>query len=182
MVFANKPVFIIAGEKKSGKTSFLLHLLHMFSDANLLAAGFVSLHRFADDSYAIRNIQTGEEVRLMQRIATFENRPHHFTIYPEGEKAGLQWIQMLVNNPPQLAVIDEIGSYELLGKLWWEGFSELVNAPVSLIFTTKTKHVKAIMERWNIEPSAIFYPEDFNHPEKAFNHMKSIMQASHKDF
>lgn len=175
MIFKNKQIFIIAGEKQSGKTSFLLHLLHMFSSANLTTAGFVSLHQPADDSYVIRNIQTGEEVRLMQRIATFEERPHHFDIYPEGVKTGLQWIQTLLNHPPQLAVIDEVGSYELSEELWWEGFMELINASVSLIFTTKTKHVKAIMERWNIEPTAIFYPEDFDNPENAFNQIINLL-------
>ena len=175
MIFSNKLIFIIAGEKQSGKTSFLLQLLLRFASANLNTAGFVSLHQPVDDSYTIQNIQTQEEVRLMQRVGTFEKRPHHFELQPEGVKTGLHWIQQLLKHPPQLAVMDEIGVYELSGKLWNEGFTQLVNAPIPLIFSTKTKHVKVIMERWNIEPAAVFYPDDFNNPEKAFNQIKNLL-------
>ena len=177
MVFANKSIFIIAGEKQSGKTSFLLQLLRMLTNTGLSTAGFVSLHQPAGDSYTIQNTQTREEVRLMQRIAGFNERPHHFELFPEGIKTGMHWIQQILDHPPDIAIIDEIGSYELSGELWYQGFTRLVNAPSSLIFTTKTKHVKAIMERWNIEPAAIFYPDDFTHPEKAFNQIKNLLQA-----
>lgn len=175
MEFANKPVFIIAGERQSGKTSFLLHLLHKLANADVAIAGFVSMHQPADDSYTIQNIQTQEEVRLMQRIGTFEQRPHHFELHPEGVETGLHWIQQLLKHPPRLAVVDEIGVYELSGKLWSEGFTQLVNAQIPLIFSTKIKHVKVIMERWSIEPAAIFYPDYFNNPEEAFNQIKKLL-------
>ncbi len=175
MVFANKSIFIVAGEKQSGKTSFLLQLLLLLANNDLTANGFVSHRQPVDDSYTIQNIQTREEIKLMQRVGTFEQRPDHFELYPEGVKTGLQWIEQLLENPPRLAVIDEIGIYELSGKLWSEGFTRLVNAPFSLIFTTKSKHVKAIVERWNIEPAAVFYPNDFSHPEKAFNQIKNLL-------
>ncbi|GAB1402874.1 MAG: hypothetical protein PHX54_08885 [Lentimicrobiaceae bacterium] len=77
MVFSNKSIFIIAGEKQSGKTGFLLQLLRIGANTDLTIAGFVSLHQPADDSYTIQNIQTREEVRLMQRIAGFNERPYH---------------------------------------------------------------------------------------------------------
>ena len=111
----------------------------------------------------------------MQRVGTFEQRPHHFELHPEGVKTGLHWIQELLKYPPQLAVMDEIGVYELSGKLWSEGFTHLVNTPIPLIFSTKTKHVKVIMERWNIEPAGVFYPDDFDNPEKAFNQIKNLL-------
>lgn len=177
MAFAKEPIFIIAGEKHSGKTSFLLQLLRMFTHTGLNTAGFVSLHQPEDDSYTIQNIQTREEVRLMQRLAGFNERPHHFELFPQGIKTGMYWIQQILDNPPSIAVMDEIGSFELSGKLWAEGFTRLVNAPFPLILTTKTKHVEAIMERWDIEPSIIFYPDDFGHPEKAFNLIKNLLQV-----
>ncbi len=177
MVFAKEPIFIIAGEKQSGKTSFLLQLLRMLDNAGLTTAGFVSLHQPADDSYTLRNIQTQEEARLMQRIAGFKEHPHHFELFPEGIKTGMHWIQQILDKHPDIAVIDEIGSYELSGELWCEDFTRLVNAPSSLIFTTKTKHVEAIMERWDIEPAAIFYPDDFAFPEQAFEQIKNVLQT-----
>ena len=175
MVFKNKQIFIIAGEKQSGKTSFLLQLVRMFANTSITTAGFVSLHQPLNDNYTIQNLQTYEEVSLMQRIAEFDQRPKHFEVHPEGVKTGLNWIQEVIKHPPNLAIIDEIGSYELSGELWSEGFTQLVNAPLSIIFTTKTKHVKAIVERWNIEPAAIFYPKDFDNPEKAFNQIKILL-------
>jgi len=177
MVLTNKSIFIIAGDKQSGKTSFLLQLLRMLNSTGLTTSGFVSLHQPADDSYTIQNIQTRQEVRLMRRIAGFNKRPHHFELFPEGIKTGRHWIQQITDYPPDIALIDEIGSYELSGELWAEGFTRLVNAPFPLILTTKKKHVEAIMERWNIEPAAIFYPDDYTQPEKAFNQIKNLLQA-----
>lgn len=175
MVCANKSIFIIAGEKQSGKTNFLLQLLRMFDHTDLTVSGFVSLHQAEDDSYTIKHTQTYQEVKLMQRIADFDHRPQHFEICPEGVKTGMHWIQLLLKHPPHLTVIDEIGVYELSGALWHEGFTQLVNAPSALVFCTKVKHVKAIVERWDFEPAAIFYSEDFVYPEKAFQQIKNII-------
>jgi predicted metalloenzyme YecM len=33
------------------------------------------------------------------------------------------------------------------------------------------------MERWNIEPAAIFYPDDFAFPEQAFEQIKNVLQT-----
>ena len=178
MAFTKEPIFIIAGDKQSGKTSFLRQLMRMLDNSGLTMAGFVSLHQPADDSYTLQNIQTHEEVRLMQRLAGFNERSHHFELFPEGIKTGRHWIQQILDQPPNIALIDEIGSYELSGELWAEGFTRLVNAPFPLILTTKSKHVEAIIERWSIEPASIFYRNDFAYPEKAVDKIKKLLQTS----
>ncbi len=176
MAYSKKPIFIIAGEKQSGKTTFLRQLLREIAKKGIITGGFVSMHQQDEDSYAIRNIQTGEEVSLMQRVASFQRRPYHFKIHPAGVEAGRRWIAQLLQQPVHMAVIDEIGGYELAGELWCEGFTGLINSPIPVLFTIKTKHVKAIVKKWNIEPVFIFYPDDFINPKKACKRIENILK------
>ncbi len=175
MSTTNKSIFIIAGEINKGKTTFMLQLLNEFASKGMTTGGFVSMHDEANDSYAIHNVQTGEEVLLMERVATFQQRPFHFKIHLLGVEAGGRWIGQLLQQPLDIAVIDEIGGYELAGELWYEGFTSLINSTIPLLFTTKTKHLKAIVEKWKIEPAAIFYPGDFLNPQKALKQIYNLL-------
>lgn len=170
-----KPIFIIAGEKSSGKTALLLELSNMLQQKGYVVGGFVSRHDLITDSYFIRNLQTNHEVLLMQRMTAFHRRPGHFELFPDGVEAGRNWINTLFQRPSHLVVIDEIGRYELAGELWCEGFTNLINSSVPMLFTTKTKHLEAIVNKWNMKPSAIFYPANYFNPEKAFTQIKNLL-------
>lgn len=170
-----KPIFIIAGEKESGKTSFLLQLINLLRDKGRVVEGFVSLHDVVNDIYSIKNIRTNQEVPLMQRMGSFRQRPHHFTLFSKGVEVGKSWIDTLVQTPPTIAVLDEIGSYELSGELWCDGFTKLVKSALPILFTCKQKHLKAVLEIWNIEPTLIFYPDDFIDAQKAFEQMDGLL-------
>ena len=171
-----KPIFIIAGEKGSGKTTFLLHLLTMLQKEEFKIGGFVALHNFEDDSYFIRNVSTNEELLLMKREAPLEQESCSFELFPEGVTVGNSWINGLLLDPADVVVIDEIGRFELMGELWSKGFTQLVKFPTPLIFTTKTKHVGEILKKWNITPALVYDPSDFEHPEKAFDQMMRFLR------
>ena len=101
--------------------------------------GFVALHHLESDTYLIKNVTTREEFPVMQRVAGFEKRPDHFRFFPEGVEKGLIWIEEMLEQSPDIAVIDEIGGYELQGRLWSDGFTRLIESDTPLIFTVKTK-------------------------------------------
>ena len=173
-----KPVFIITGEKSSGKTTFLLDLSKMLQQKGYEVGGFVARHDLITDSYILCNLQTNHEVLLMQQIAPFHQSRYHFELFPDGVEAGKNWINAILQKPLQLVVIDEIGRYELAGELWYEGFTNLINSSIPVLFTAKTKHLKIIVEKWKIEPVAIFHPPDFINTKKAFAQIDSLLLQS----
>lgn len=158
-------VFIIAGEKKSGKTLFLKNLIPLLQLSGLSIGGFLALHNEKTDSYSIQNIQTTQEVLLMHRRFPPKPRPDHFQIMQKGINAGNDWIDGWLAKPPALITMDEIGYFELEGMVWSNLFTVLVNSSIHLIFTANINNLPAIIKKWNICPIKIFYPRDFQHIE-----------------
>lgn len=171
-----KPVFIISGDKGSGKSTFLATVLSLLQMNGFVVHGFVALHHLESDTYRIKNVTTHEEFPVMQRVAGFEKRPDHFSFFPEGVEKGLIWMEEMLEQSPDIAVIDEIGGYELQGKLWSNGFTELVDSEIPLIFTVKTKHLHQVIEKWHNDTAFIFEPADFGDPEKVFEKIKELIR------
>lgn len=134
--------------------------------------GFVALHDLQTDSYQIKNIVTNEESLLMQRVASFDERPNHFKLFSKGVELGNNYINNLLSHPPDIAIVDEIGGFELSGKLWSSAFTQLVESSIPIIFTTKTKLLDRVMEKWKIVPTHIFHSADFGSPENALERIK----------
>lgn len=86
-------ISIISGGKGSGKTTFLIDILSLLQMDGLDVGGFVAIHNVESDAYLIKNAATNEETFIMQRVAGFEKRPHHFKIFPKGVEKGLEWIK-----------------------------------------------------------------------------------------
>ena len=112
----------------------------------------------------------------MQRVASFEKRPNHFKLFPEGVKVGRFWITEIFNQRPDFAVVDEIGGFELAGELWSNEFTSLVESSTHLIFTVKTKHLNEVLKKWNIDPALIFDSADFGNSQIAFEKIKELIQ------
>lgn len=170
-----KSVFIIAGEKKSGKTSFLIDVLSLLQTNGFVVGGFVALHEFEFDCYQIKDIKTNEKTPLMQRVATFDMRPNHFKLFSEGIEMGNNCIQELLVHPPDIAVVDEIGGYELRGNLWSNSFKQLVESSIPLFFTVKERLLDKVIAKWSIKPTLIFNPADFGDSDKAFERIKRFL-------
>lgn len=173
-----KSIIIISGEKGSGKTTFLIDVLNLLQMDGFVLGGFVSLHRLESDTYLIRNITTLEESLLLQRVASFDKRPNHFKFFPEGVEIGGFWIEEILKQNPDIAIVDEIGGFELSGKLWSNGFTAIVNSTTPLIFTVKTKYLDEVMKKWNINPALIFDSADFGNPQKAFEKIKELFRSN----
>lgn len=170
-----KPIFIISGDKGSGKSTFLLEILAQLQLNGFVVGGFIASHELELDCYFIKNIKSNQESPLMQRVATFEKRPNHFKFFPEGVEMGNNCIKEILGNPPDIAIVDEIGGYELAGELWSDGFTQLVESPTPLIFTTKAKHLERVIKRWEIEPTIVFRPIDFDDSQKEFKRIKGSL-------
>jgi nucleoside-triphosphatase THEP1 len=101
----------------------------------------------------------------MKRKVPPQNRPNHFEIYPDGIITGKHWLKELMKKTPAIVILDEIGYFELAGMVWHDEFLMMAKANFPLIFSTNHKNLKAITGKWNIQPSAIITPVEFNTPE-----------------
>ena len=170
-----KSIFIVSGEKESGKTTFLLDVLSLLQMNGFVVGGFVALHEIEADCYQIKDVKTNEVLPLMQRVASFEKRPHHFKFFSKGVEMGNDCIKKLLLYPPDIAILDEIGGYELRGKLWSSRFTQLVESSFPLIFSVKDRLLDRVLVKWNIKPSHVFNSADFNDPDKAFELIKRYL-------
>lgn len=173
-------IIIISGDKGSGKSTFLIEILSLLQTEGFAVKGFVALKNYECDSYTIKNVATHEEALLLQRVSGFEKFPDHFKIFPEGVEKGLDWIEEILEQSPGIAVIDEIGGYELQGMLWSNGFTRLVESGIPLIFTVKTKHLNKVVRKWNISGPIIFDAHDFGNPRTAFEKVKEWIESTPK--
>lgn len=171
-----KPTFIISGEKGSGKSTLLANIVTLLQTNGYVVKGFIALHNLESDSYIIKNVETDEEYLVMKRIAGYEKRPDHFKIFQDGVEKGTTWIDEILKRSPHIAVIDEIGGYELREMLWNNSFTRLIESDIPLIFTVKTKHLNQVKTKWKIDNATIFYPGDFANYKSAFEKIKEWIQ------
>ena len=176
-----KPIFIISGDKESGKTTFLINIMSVLQTNGFVVGGFVALHEMESDCYQIKDVMTNEQTPLMQRVATFDKRPHHFQFFPQGVEMGNSCIKELLMHPPDIAIIDEIGGYELREKLWSDNFTQLVASSVPLVFTVKERLLDKVVAKWSIEPTLIFSSKDFSNPNEAYERIKRFLYEISSD-
>ena len=153
-----------------------MNILSLLQTDGFVVGGFVALHGLQSDTYFIRNVETNEESLLMERVAGFEKRPNHFKLFPEGVEVGSFWMKEILNQRPDIAVVDEVGGFELAGELWSNEFTSLVESSTHLIFTVKTKHLNEVVKKWNIDPALIFESVDFGNSQIAFEKIKKLIQ------
>lgn len=170
-----KSIFIICGDKGSGKSTFLKDILSHLRTDGFVFNGFVALHHLESDSYVIKNLITNEESLIMQRSAGFEKRPNHFKIFPDGVENGNIWIDGIIKQSPNIAVIDEIGGFELQGKLWHDGLTRILESDISLIFTVKTKHLDEVIKKWKIHNAVVFNTADSVDSKMAYEKVKGSL-------
>src|SRR6056297_931633 len=109
----NHLIFIIAGPKGSGKTTFQHQVTANLIQTGIKIKGFLAIHDFQADSYSIFNIETHQKLPLAQRIDECKYSKNPFRFNRSTIEQGQEWINDIINHPPDLAVIDEIGIYEL---------------------------------------------------------------------
>jgi len=169
-------IFIIAGPKGSGKTTFQHQVTANLRQTGIKIKGFLAFHDFQADSYSIFNIETHQKLPLAQRIDECKYSETPFQFNKSTIEQGREWLKDIINHPPDLAVIDEIGLYELYGKVWSNQFTRICNTSIPLLFSTNIHLLTDIMRTWKLEPNHIFYPAYFQTPEIATDKIRERIQ------
>ena len=174
-----QPVFAVSGDKSSGKTTFLQNVVTILQNRGMDVQGFLAFHDMKHDFYHLQNIQSQEILPFMKRRFPPQPWPDHFEIYDEGISAGNTWINHALIHHPALFVMDEIGAFELYGKIWYDGFSKLIEAGIPLLFSTHTRFLSAVNAKWNITPPAIVTAPDTKNAEKFSKRLEETLK-NHK--
>ena len=167
LFMGNNTVFIITGPKGSGKTTFQHQVTTNLKQTGIKIKGFLATHDFQTDSYSIFNIETHQKLLLAQRIDECKYSENPFRFNKSTIEQGKEWLNDIINHPPDLALIDEIGIYELHGKVWSNQFTQICNTSIPILFSTSIHILNNITTTWKLNPNHIFYPTDFQSPEIA---------------
>jgi len=149
-------VFIISGKTGSGKTTFLDQLVKRLQKQSLTVSGFLAKRSGIEDNrqgYEIHLLDTGKTIPLASREPVKDwIRISNFYFNPEAISRG----EKILHDPEilnkDLIVIDEIGIFEMEGKIWADSVSHLVSNPDTLmIWVVRDTLLKKVIDKWNLQ-------------------------------
>ena len=155
-----RSVFIITGETGSGKTTFLLKLIEELRQKALSIAGFAALSVPEDGpsgSFNILDLVSGRILPLASRRFNEGWEPiGNFYFNPEGMLMGKNILKDPLIDNNDLIVVDEIGPFELEGKMWAESLTRLLAMRSSPVLLVVREHlVHQVMDKWSLNDAMI---------------------------
>jgi nucleoside-triphosphatase THEP1 len=156
----HRSVFILTGETGSGKTTFLLDLVEELKGNGFSIAGFAALSVPEDGpsgSFKILDLVSGKILPLASRtFAEGWEKSGNFYFNPEGIQMGKNILEdpLITNN--DLIVADEIGPFELEGKIWADPLNGLLGRlSCSILLVVRDRLVAQVIQNWNLGDAAI---------------------------
>lgn len=181
------PVFILTGERGSGKTSALLQLADMLKEDGYTVGGIVTPGMWLNgkrESYEVLDIHSGERHPLCRRTETdsvSEIQAGLFSFDKNGIDFGCQVLNHAMDRRAEAILVDEAGPLELKGLGWAPLLDRLFHEVVRpVIVTIRESLVPQIVARWNLEPVRI-WKADTAAPQRMFEEIRSIIDKSSPD-
>jgi nucleoside-triphosphatase len=153
-------IFIISGEINSGKSTFLGGVVIALQLQRTVVGGFIADKHFrgnGDFSYVIRDVQTGRSMPLASKEST-EGwvKTGNFYFNPQAVAFGNELLAPSQHKDSSLIIIDEIGPFELEGKMWADGVSRLMTTTrLPMIWVVRSGLVDQVISKWNISKPVI---------------------------
>jgi nucleoside-triphosphatase THEP1 len=154
------PIFIITGETGSGKTTFLLNLIEELRESSLSIAGFAALSVPEDGpsgSFDILDLVSGKILPLASRRFTEGwEQSGKFYFNPEGILQGRNILENTLMAENDLIIVDEIGPFELEGKIWADPLTRLLERQLcSILLVVRKQLVAQVIQHWNLRDAMI---------------------------
>lgn len=151
-VYPNQ-IFIITGDKQSGKTTFLKEMIALLEKGRVPLAGFIAEGLWGNDKqrsgFKLVTLPEKESILLCDRITKEWLQLHSFYFNPTAISLGKSALKNIQANA--VVFIDEIGKFELEGKLWADDLSTLLNThngPIAL--SIRNVFVNQVKQQWNL--------------------------------
>jgi len=155
-------IFIITGEQGEGKTTKLTQVIDILKKKNYKVSGFIAPGRWSDglrSGFDIVDIKTDEK-RLLCQSGHNERyvKIGRFNFDAEAIKFGEQLLLNAADMETDFVVIDEIGMFELQGKLWAGSFLKLVkSAPCPILITVRSKFIEDVKTSFKLSNHTTFH-------------------------
>ncbi|OQA56002.1 MAG: NTPase [Euryarchaeota archaeon ADurb.Bin294] len=165
------PRFIITGEQGEGKTTLLLKILSKLTAFGIRVHGIAAPGYFSDgirSGFDVLDVQSGKTRELCSVIPA-ENSTQLGRYYFRSD--GLAFGKEILNRIPHLGqvdllAIDEVGRFEIAGKVWGENIDQIMRIPgPPMIWTVRKSFVDGVTMRWPIQRQIIIETESGNHDE-----------------
>ncbi len=160
MIKTKPTVFIITGKTGSGKTTFLVRLIERLRKQGLSVTGFLavrSVTKEPDRDYDIYLLDPSESIPLASREPVKGwIKISSFYFNPEAILRG----NRILNDPQisnkDLVVVDEIGIFELEGKVWADSVSLLVSkSDTYMIWVVRDTILEKVIRKWDLKDPVI---------------------------
>ncbi len=155
----NSGVFIISGAQGQGKTNKLIATVHLLQSRLPGIFGFYAPGEWENglrQAFRIVDIRSGRQQLLCNREGRTDSFNGSFVFYPAALQQGKQILHTGIQHHGTLAVIDEIGRYELKGKVWHDSLVLLLQKNVPLLITVRDNLAEQIISHFQIVRPVIF--------------------------
>ena len=148
-------IFIISGSSGDGKTSLLKKLIENLKSKDLKILGLLAEGKWDNNvrsGFDLIDIETNNRLELCTNILNNEwLKEGRFYFNPTAIEKGKLIIEKCILNNSYLIIIDEIGYFELQGKIWASSFEKLLKSTsTTIIITAKQKLIPQIVSKFNI--------------------------------
>ena len=147
-------IFILTGERQSGKTTFLIELIRIIREKGFNPRGFISegVHEGENRiGFNLTDISTGSKIELCNMV----ERPGmikqgRFWFSREALDTGEEILRQAVSSKAEVIVIDEVGHLEISGKGWYDAIeSATATSDAVHIWTVRKSLINKAARRWN---------------------------------
>ncbi|MEW5798726.1 MAG: nucleoside-triphosphatase [Bacteroidota bacterium] len=150
-------VFVLTGEKNSGKTRFAEEISKALKSEGLTVGGFLQHKVFKNNErhgYDLLDIQTQKSIPLCSIDAPDAGIvAGPFKFYPEGIRFGFELLSMAKVKDCDVVIVDEVGPLEMKGKGWYGAVSNLLkNYSGNLLIVIRKHMVEDMMKLLKITP------------------------------
>lgn len=158
------PVYIITGDPGEGKTTFLIDMVASLKRNDMRICGFVAPGYFREgvrSGFSLTDLEAGATQELCSSIPAPGSEKHGRFYF---HKAGLEFgyrslVPALIPGNADLAVIDEVGWFELNGSVWSACLDTLVNSfHPPMLWTVRRTLIDEVISHWEIQRPVVIDP------------------------
>ncbi len=146
-------IFIISAERMGGKTTFMMKVIELLKNSGIEFNGFVA-EGLVDESgkrigFNLLNVKTNSSIPLCDKVSTQWEQYGSYFFNPKAVEEGNRILSEVKEN--EIVFIDEIGIFELEGKLWANAFTKLLSKSNNqLVVSVRKDFLKPISDKWNL--------------------------------
>ena len=156
-------IIIISGKQGQGKTTMCRKLAAQMQEDGSLIGGFIAPGTWKNGqrySFDILDLQTFKTYPFASREAHGSwDQIHSFYFNPQSIKKGEELLRAHSLNSDWV-FIDEVGKFEIQGKVWGPILQELLSNNIDLVLSIRDSFVDDIITHFHIENPLILHVRD----------------------